>query len=91
MEDILLTTRLHPGEDVLAVEVTNALPSPAGLIAQLAIALSGGGTRTVVTDQTWRSSAAAPIGWLLPGFDAAVWQNAQIVGAYGDAPWGKVD
>ena len=26
-------------------------------------------------------------GWLQPGYDTSAWENAQVRGAYGDAPW----
>ena len=41
----------------------------------------------VVSDASWKCSSSAPSGWSSPGFDDTTWQNANVIGQNGIAPW----
>lgn len=78
---------LHPGTNVLAVEATNSLPGPAGLLGQLHVRTAAGGVLDVVTDNTWMSADAQQTGWQSPTFDDSEWRPAIVGATYGSAPW----
>jgi HEAT repeat protein len=84
-----LTAMLKPGDNVLAVEVTNAGPSPAGLILNLEITDDAGNKTYIVSDSRWKCSASLADGWTQPGFDDASWSWAKVYGLYGCPPWEK--
>ncbi len=84
-----LPSLLKPGDNILAVEVVNAGPSPAGLIANLEIIDGGGNTLYIVSDSKWKCLESLPEGWILPGFDDADLPSAKVYGLYGCAPWEK--
>ncbi|MFJ6125699.1 alpha-L-rhamnosidase [Streptomyces griseoviridis] len=83
-------SRLKPGRNVLAVAVTNATVSPAGLLAALEIEAGSGASR-VVTDTAWRTTDSEPAtGWRTADFDDTAWQPARKVAASGAGPWGTL-
>jgi hypothetical protein len=84
-----LTDRLKPGENILGVEVTNAAPSPAGLIATLEITDDAGNKTYIVSDSRWKCRASLADGWTLPDFDDTSWPWARVYGLYGCPPWEK--
>lgn len=86
-----LTRRLKPGRNVLAVEVTNTTVSPAGLIAHLSVRLAGKPAIDLTTDATWKSADSAGAAWTSADFTDAGWHAAQVVGAIGSAPWGRLE
>ena len=81
---------LKPGMNVLAVESRNAgnQPNPAGLIVGLNVDFNIGKPLQMVTDDQWRVSQTAPVGWKAAVYDDHDWQKAVILGDYGAAPWG---
>jgi HEAT repeat protein len=84
-----LTVLLKPGDNILAVEVVNAGPSPAGLIANLEIIDGAGNKIYFVSDSRWKCLESLPEGWLRPGFDDAYLPSAKVYGLYGCPPWEK--
>lgn len=85
-----VTGQLRPGGNVVAVAAVNALTGAAGLLGLLEMT-SKDGTRTFVTDGTWRTVAEEPAtDWTSAGFDASSWSAAKSLGAWGAAPWGEV-
>lgn len=80
-----VTGRLHAGANTIAVATQNTSQSPAGMIAQLAVA----GGPVVNTDATWKAAQSGPAGWEQPGFDDAAWVQAMAVAVYGSGPWGS--
>ena len=83
--------RLKPGRNMLAVEVKNTSPSPAGLIVSLDIAPQNGPALRVISDASWKSAATASTNWQSADFDDAAWQNARVLGALGIKPWGAIE
>ena len=63
---------------VLAIKATNG-GGPGGILLS---------TDTgVVSDETWKCSATEQAGWYLEEFDDSGWDNAYVVGNYGDPTW----
>ena len=85
-----VTDRIKPGVNQLRVEVQNATPGPAGLIAKLRVTTRDGKTITYVTDAEWRSTNKPGANWHNREIDASQWPAARVVGEFGVAPWGKV-
>jgi len=87
-----VTDMLHPGENVLAVSVTNAgeTDNPAGLIVSLRVTFETGEPMIVTSDIQWRTSEKKPDGWNKPGFDDSDWVNTQEIGPFGMQPWGAL-
>lgn len=87
--------KIHPGANVLAIETENldpsAHPNPAGLITHLDITFADQTHLHVRTDAAWLSSDTAAQGWQTIGFDASAWKPAKPLGAYGMAPWGRLE
>jgi len=83
---------LRAGKNVLAIEATNegTAPNPAGVLAVLRLRFTDGEPITIVSDGTWRASESGGPTWMNVDFDAGQWSNAQVVGAYGAAPWGNL-
>jgi alpha-L-rhamnosidase len=58
---------IHPGTNMVRVEIENTRDGSAGLIAQLSVTTSRGHTYTLVTDERWRRrTRAAMIGRVAP-------------------------
>lgn len=87
-----LREALRPGRNVLAVSVRNVGdgPNPAGLLGLLKIEFEQGEPLTVVTDETWRSTAEEFPGWEGSRFDDTTWLSSRVLGAAGMEPWGQV-
>ncbi len=88
-----LTSRLLPGDNVLAVAAYNKPgppQNPAGLIGALRVEFLDGDPLVLVTDGQWRAAAVSGTGWDRPGFDAGGWSAAAVLGVHGTAPWGPV-
>ena len=83
---------LHPGKNILAVEATNegTAPNPAGVLAVLRLQFTSGEPLTIVSDATWRTSESASADWMNLEFNDSGWKDAQVLGAYGISPWGKI-
>jgi hypothetical protein len=79
--------------NVLAVAAANTTdkPSPAGLIGRLVVTFESGDPLTCAIDASWRALKTAPAGWMDAAFDDASWPAAEVVGAFGDPPWGRLD
>lgn len=82
-----VTSRIVPGKNVLVIEGTNALPSPAGLLAVLRIELGDGKVLNIPTDATWTASQVEEDAWLVPGGGAG-WKPALATHPAGRGPWG---
>jgi alpha-L-rhamnosidase len=84
---------LHQGKNVLGVEAANEgdTPNPAGVLAVLRLQFAAGDPIAIVTDNLWRCAESAPPTWMNLDFDAGGWQAVQVAGAYGVAPWGKIN
>ena len=87
IQEIDLTDRLVPGDNVLAACVTNS-NGPGGLLAALEIEDERGGTIRMTTDSQWLVHGQEIEGWTDAAFDESRWQGAVQVAAYGEEPWG---
>lgn len=90
-----LSHLLKPGENFLAAMVDNLATegarNPAGLIIRFDVIFADGGVQTVVTDGTWRTDKANPLGWDgEAGFDDHAWKPVEVVAEYGAKPWGRL-
>ncbi|MFI7599266.1 family 78 glycoside hydrolase catalytic domain [Actinoplanes sp. NPDC049681] len=77
-----VTAQIRAGANTIAIAATNTSAGPAGVIAKLQGATTGG------TDAAWKASQTAPDGWQQPGFDDHAWPAARVAAAYGSGPWG---
>lgn len=80
-----LTSTLHPGVNVLAIEAENIAtpndaPNPAGLIARLEIKFEDGQSFDLPTDNQWQCGRTA---------NAAI-DRAIVIARHGEGPWGKI-
>ncbi|MDY7109271.1 MAG: family 78 glycoside hydrolase catalytic domain [Planctomycetota bacterium] len=81
---------LRPGSNEIAIEAGNGSPGPAGLIVRLVVPRETGDPIVLVTDASWRSTAAPAEGWTAPGFDDSAWSAAAELADFGDEPWGDL-
>ncbi|MDX6395353.1 MAG: alpha-L-rhamnosidase, partial [Streptosporangiaceae bacterium] len=77
---------LVAGTNVIAIEGLNTEGNASGIIAAAQL-----GTTRIVTDGTWKAlpgtPASPPAGWNTASFDDSAWPAANVLGAYGIAPW----
>jgi hypothetical protein len=75
----------------LAMNVTNLVASPAGVIASILLAYDDGTSEVITTDESWKglSGVQTPTGYDAVGLDDSAWWAASPGGAYGVAPWGN--
>jgi len=87
-----IAKHIHKGANVVAIEARNEGdgPNPAGVLAVLAFQFKAGSPITIVSDGQWCSSDTAAAGWTNVGFSAEGWGNAEVLGAHGVSPWGKI-
>ena len=85
--------QLHPGKNVLAVLVKNEgeKPTPAGLVGLLRVQFEQGEPFSLVTDETWQSSAEEFPGWNSLNYDDSTWLAARNLGPVGMEPWGEIN
>jgi alpha-L-rhamnosidase len=83
---------LHPGANCIAIVANNAGPSPnpAGVLAAFTVLLADGGNVLLTSGDGWRSADSGQADWQKPGFGDSAWKPAQVLGAYGMAPWDAV-
>ena len=98
-ESIDVTDSVHPGSNIIGLEVTNTAenPNPAGVIARLDLAYADGTTQTLVTDKSWlvtpNGIGAPPFGrleWRELQRLTADWPHARELGPCGMEPWGEI-
>jgi alpha-L-rhamnosidase len=82
-----ITSFLRQGSNTLAVEATNTLRGPAGLLGRLHVETAAGDVLDVITDDSWQSADTEQTGWESPTFDASNWPAALVAASYGSAPW----
>lgn len=84
---IEITNLLHPGENVLAIMVTNK-GGPAGVLGKLMVEFEDGGSFTLVTDGNWKVLERAEEGWNRPDFEDVRGTSVLELGDFKTAPWG---
>ena len=82
---------LHPGANVLAVEVVNGgdAPNPAGWIGSFDLNYTDGSHEVVKTDSKWSAGLTAQPGWERAATTPADWKDALVLGPYVMAPWSR--
>jgi alpha-L-rhamnosidase len=77
---------LVAGTNVIAIEGLDTEANASGIIAAVQL-----DTTRIVTDGTWKAlpgtPASPPAGWNTASFDDSAWPAANVLGAYGIAPW----
>jgi putative heme-binding domain-containing protein len=85
-----VTSRIKPGENVLAVRAVNN-DGPAGVLVSLEITSAPQRKQLIVTDATWLTSATEEDGWRSATVKTqANWIAAKSLGRVGIQPWGDV-
>ena len=86
-----VTSFLHPGVNVLAVEVSNDSigPKPAGLVASFDLNYKDGSREVIKTDKEWSAGLTAQPGWEQSVTKPGDWKEAMVLGAYTMAPWNR--
>ena len=87
-EDI--TSELRQGENLIAIRAQNNIGNQAAIVVILELKLDRTRTDHVLTDTTWRSSAAEQKDWARLEFADKSWTSVQSRGRHGDKPWGEV-
>ena len=80
-------------KNAIAIAGTNTVPGPSGLLVKMVVEFEDvKETFELVSDKTWISSSKPTSGWKDNGFTAGPdWTPVTVIGAYGSAPWGKLD
>ncbi len=91
LEQFDVTPLLQPGDNVLAVAVTNggSAPNEAGVVGRLVVTLADGQGLAFALGATTLTAVAKQDGWEQAGFDDAAWKPARVLGKFGMQPWGK--
>ena len=86
-----ITSFLHPGVNVLAVEASNVwnAPNPAGWIASFDLNYKDGSREAIRTDKEWSAGLTAQPGWEQAVTKPGDWKEAMVLGAYPMAPWNR--
>jgi len=78
-------------KNAIAIEGTNTIEGPSGLLVKLAVEFEDGGKFELTTDTTWLSSTKPEKGWKDNGFIGGTdWTPVSVIGAHGIAPWNKL-
>ena len=78
--------------NAIAIEGTNTIPGPSGLLAKLMVEFEDGKAFQLTTDGTWISTDKPDKGWTDNGFIAGDnWEKVNVLGKYGMKPWGRPD
>jgi alpha-L-rhamnosidase len=86
-----VTNWLRPGENLLALVVTNGMDNnPAGVAGKLVVELADGAALTRLIDTTWRAADKALPGWNTAKLDDSAWLATVEIAKMGDMPWGKL-
>lgn len=83
-----LKSRLHSGQNVVAVQAFNNA-SAAGLLARLEVTFNEGPELVVLSDASWKASKAPAENWTSVQFSEANWKAAREVAKVGEGPWGS--
>ncbi len=84
-----VSERIVPGRNSVAAQAVNTLPGPAGFILKLVVRLSDGRELVLHSGSGWLCESREHPSWQAADFDETHWNDARVVGQYGDAPWGR--
>ncbi len=82
-----VTKQLQPGDNCLAVAVTNSGPNPAGLTGKLLVTFERGHPLVCLIDGSWKSAVKAEPNWNAAKLDDSRWPAAVQIAKMGDTPW----
>ena len=88
--EIDVAPQLRPGTNHVRVEVNNAIPRPAGLIARILVTTEDGKTHRLLTSSAWKSTDKSGDNWHSRDIDTTDWPASRELGVHGVQPWGKV-
>lgn len=86
LERIDVSTTLRPGNNILAIRVTNRTGTEAGLKVGFMFKPKAGKWRIVVSDTEWKASKIAGQNWQLARFDDSQWLPARSLSAEPETP-----
>ena len=86
-----ITSFLKPGDNVLAVAVSNTggAANPAGWIGAFDLTYKDGTCEVVKTDNKWSAGLVAQPGWEQATTKPGEWKDALVLGPYAMAPWNR--
>lgn len=79
-EDIDVTEFLVNGQNILAIEATNASNGPAGVTGRFVIQLENGDQIRINTDASWKTEIEVKDDWRLVDYDDAQWTRPNVFG-----------
>ncbi|NLS91710.1 MAG: hypothetical protein GXX96_05965 [Planctomycetaceae bacterium] len=85
-----VTEWIVPGNNAVAVKAVNTVPGPAGMILKLVVHLADGRELALRSDASWLCESTEHPSWQAADFDDSHWNDARVVGQYGDTPWRRV-
>lgn len=82
---------LRPGDNIIAVAVTNTgnAPNPMGWIGAFDLVYKDGSREALSTDGAWAASQSVEPGWEQSTAKGEKWRSARVLGAYAMAPWNR--
>jgi hypothetical protein len=86
-QEVSISDKLQPGENVVSVAVTNSGTGPSGLLAALMLDAKGGKQELIPTDASWLAGSAESEGWRENAASPQGWQAARVLGAASMSPW----
>ncbi len=81
-----VSSSMQSGKNVIAVRAYNG-GGACGLLVAMRVQLEGGKTIEIKSDSQWRCTCGEPDAWTAADLDDSDWDDAVVVGEYGDEPW----
>lgn len=85
---------LKPGQNILAIEAMNGLPTFAGIVLELRLVYANGKQETITCDKQWRVTERRISNWFnrLPSASDKTWVPVKLLGKGFISPWAsKID
>jgi len=87
-QSVDVTKHLIIEKNALAIEGTNTIAGPSGLLMKLMVEFENGETFELTTDKTWISTDKPEKSWKDNGFvGGSNWTPVTVIGVYGIGPW----
>ena len=86
-QEVSISDKLQPGENVVSVAVTNPEASPSGLVAALMLDSKDGKQQLIPTDASWLVGSSEAEGWRESATTPQGWLAARVLGAVSMNPW----
>ena len=89
-QSVDVTKLLVIERNAVAVEGTNTIPGPSGLLVKLSVEFEDGKRFELTSDGSWISTDKPEKSWRDNGFVAGPgWKPVTVIGSYGMGPWGR--